>query len=787
MKTKYRIMFLALLLGIGTVLLDAFINVTFFYKGCNYLDTLLYMAKPSDHYFRLIIVCFFLVFGFIISNLISKKEKADLLIKQGEENFFRIFNLSPEIILITRVSDSVVLKINKTFENIFGYKRTDLVGKTTLDFNIWKDLNKRKEFFEILMRDGSVSDFKAEAITKYGQSLFFQFYSMPINYDNEDCWITYGKDITTEEFAEEKLKKAYDELEEIVQTRTKELEQINLELDLTNDSINAENHERIKAEIALKESEEKYRSLLNQIPIGVYRTTIEGTFLQVNSALASILEYRDTDELLNSIVYDFYETEENRDIALDKLVSSTPVFQHEVQLVTKKGNKIWVRDRGRIVFGPDGEKMFIDGILENITERKEIEQALYSQSHINSTLADLSKSIIKTSELTNSSELILNSAMTLTNSRFGFIGLIDEEKNEVVFSAVENNCNFEFNANNLNLYKLTSEGLGNWIIKNNNSLILNFKENSLENNFLFDNSQRVNYFLSSPASVFGKIEGVIALAESDKEYSIQDLDIAEQLSALLAIAIQRNKADLEIKNALEKEHELSNLKSRLISMISHEYRTPLQAILMSTQLLADYNDHLSDDEKVKYFDRIRKSVSIMNNLLDDTISLNKFDIDNLERNIARVDIKSFCLDIVEELQIVAGNKCKIVSEFPEDEFMGYLDEKYLRDVLVNLLSNSVKYSFDQSEIIFKIELLDSDVVFTVEDKGIGISESEKESLFVPFFRGENVGNVQGTGLGLSIVKNTVDFLGGSLEFESEVNVGTKFKVKIPLILKRNEL
>lgn len=325
-----------------------------------------------------------------------------------------------------------------------------------------------------------------------------------------------------------------------------------------------------------------------------------------------------------------------------------------------------------------------------------------------------------------------------------------------------------------------------WILNNSDSLILNFNENENDNDYILEKNQKVRHFLSGPAIVDDEIAGVIALAESLSEYSIQDLEIVEQLSSLLALAIQRHRAEIEIKRALEREHELNLLKSRFISMISHEYRTPLQTILLSTQLLMDYKDRLNDYEKGKYFERIQKSVSIMNNLLDDTISLNKFDIEKFERNDTLINLKEFCSEICREMQLIAGDKCTISVDFINVTDDIFLDGILIKDILTNLISNSIKYSFNHTEILFRINVQAEDIVFTISDNGIGIPENEKDILFEPFFRAMNVGTISGTGLGLSIVKNTVEFLGGTIDFDTEENVGSTFIIKLPFTTKENK-
>ena len=245
--------------------------------------------------------------------------------------------------------------------------------------------------------------------------------------------------------------------------------------------------------------------------------------------------------------------------------------------------------------------------------------------------------------------------------------------------------------------------------------------------------------------------------------------------------LKRTEAALE--RALEEQKQLVDLKSRFISMASHDFRTPLSVILSSSDLLkmqitrqfgADQLEPLQ-----KRFGRIDESVQQITNLLDDVLTVNRSDTGNVEIHPEWVELKSFCASILEEIQVAASAEHVIRSAFVGTATSIRSDRQLLRQILVNLLSNAVKYSPDGGKVLLDVHCEPERVAFRVQDEGIGIPEDDQARLFEVFHRAHNVEDIHGTGLGMAIVKRAVDALGGSIEFESQVGVGTAFMVNLP--------
>lgn len=234
----------------------------------------------------------------------------------------------------------------------------------------------------------------------------------------------------------------------------------------------------------------------------------------------------------------------------------------------------------------------------------------------------------------------------------------------------------------------------------------------------------------------------------------------------------------ELYEALEREKEMNEMKSRFVSMASHEFRTPLSIVLSSTTLIEQYGVGEQDEKIRKHLLRIKSSVSNLTNILNDFLSLDRLEQGNVVTEQETFDIDEFMNEVMEDVHVLRKNG-QVISLFHEGNNLVDLDRKKLRYILVNLLSNSVKYSPVDSEVKVICQNTDNLVVITVADQGIGIPEEEQKYLYNKFFRAKNTGNIQGTGLGLTIVKRYVELMHGKIHFSSAAGVGTTFTIELP--------
>jgi PAS domain S-box-containing protein len=252
------------------------------------------------------------------------------------------------------------------------------------------------------------------------------------------------------------------------------------------------------------------------------------------------------------------------------------------------------------------------------------------------------------------------------------------------------------------------------------------------------------------------------------------------------IAIQRDTTERkrldEIRLALEREKELSILKTRFFSMASHEFRTPLSTVLAAAQILENSPDEWNDSEKrLRNLYRIQDSVRNMVQLLDDILTINRAETGKLEFNPKLLVLDKFCNQFVEEMRFSAGSQHTLTFTCEGNPISVCLDEKLLRSILSNVLSNAIKYSPNGGNVHLGLEFQLHQVLLRVEDRGIGIFPEDIKQLFEPFHRGKNVRTIPGTGLGLIVVKKCVDLHQGSIQITSEVGTGTTCVVTLPLV------
>ena len=262
-------------------------------------------------------------------------------------------------------------------------------------------------------------------------------------------------------------------------------------------------------------------------------------------------------------------------------------------------------------------------------------------------------------------------------------------------------------------------------------------------------------------------------------------DELQQLNANLEMLVQKRTSELnhahnELKKAFETERELSQLKGRLVSMASHEFKTPLSTILSSLSLIERYTELPDIEKRTKHIDRIKSAVKNLSNILNDFLSLEKIESGFVAREPDNVNLTDFIMGLIEELNpILQPEQTMNFNHTGKTQML--VDTHLLKNILINLLSNAIKYSPEGKEIILKTHCLTNVLEIEVTDHGIGIPNEDKAHMFERFFRATNASNYQGTGLGLTIVKRYLELLGGSIRFESELNKGTSFFVLLPVM------
>lgn len=264
-------------------------------------------------------------------------------------------------------------------------------------------------------------------------------------------------------------------------------------------------------------------------------------------------------------------------------------------------------------------------------------------------------------------------------------------------------------------------------------------------------------------------------------YVIKPFD-EKDLHTAVEVALRRRLAEAAIRVALEKEKELTDLKSRFWAMMAHEFRSPMTSILSSAQFLERYYRQLPEERIHEYFQLIQDNVRLMDRLLNDVFTISRAEGGYLKFEPELINLEEFCQRLLDEMRFSMGSSHSIVFHYDCPCESTCADENLLRHVLSNLISNAVKYSPPGSTVYLELSCPDDQAIFKVIDSGIGIPTEAQQHLFEPFHRAGNVSGIPGTGLGLTLVKKCLDLHGGQILVDSQVGVGTT--VTVTLFLNR---
>ena len=273
-------------------------------------------------------------------------------------------------------------------------------------------------------------------------------------------------------------------------------------------------------------------------------------------------------------------------------------------------------------------------------------------------------------------------------------------------------------------------------------------------------------------SVYNTPEGQYTIAFVS-DISIRKASEAALVNLNAELEQKVNERTLSLTKALEKEKELNELKSRFVSMASHEFRTPLSTILSSAYLVSKYTQTEDHPKREKHIQRIVSSVNMLNDILNDFLSVGRIEEGKIQVRFAEIDVPEVITSLISEMRTIMkpGQEINYNHE-GSAEFM--LDLSMLKHIVMNLISNAIKFSPDHSDITISTGIEGDRMVLRVKDSCLGISKEDQQHLFERFFRGMNVTNIQGTGLGLHIVSKYTELMNGNIDCRSELETGTEF-------------
>ncbi len=299
----------------------------------------------------------------------------------------------------------------------------------------------------------------------------------------------------------------------------------------------------------------------------------------------------------------------------------------------------------------------------------------------------------------------------------------------------------------------------------------------------------VRSMIGAPITSDNHMMGIMFLDSSEPNaFQEKHADLLQAFADQAGIALKKAQLDkrlrrqtkMRMRQALEYERQVSEMRAQFGIAISHEFRTPLTTIHTSADLLRMYDDRLTPDRRRELLGKIKTQIRHLTHLLDDIMLLSRADLIGIQLNRTAVDLDQLCRDVTAEIQWIAGEKHRILFFGDGQCQTAYIDEDLIRRVLINLLTNAVKYSPEGGKVLFMLNREDDDAVIEITDNGIGIPASDIDHLFQTFHRAGNVGSIPGTGLGLTLVKQAAELHGGTIQVISAEGVGTTFTIRLPI-------
>jgi PAS domain S-box-containing protein len=437
------------------------------------------------------------------------------------------------------------------------------------------------------------------------------------------------------------------------------------------------------------------------------------------------------------------------------------------------------------------ESVIFTGIVHDLTEQKQIERELISAKEKIEMYFDLANTI---NVVLDRQAKIIN----LNHKGLSFVGLKQEEASQLHWFNLILPPGEQLPLQ-LALVEMMSGDIPLLDSFDTHAIQINgvVKVYSWKNSLLKDTKGEVKGMICSGIDISDLREAehrILSMnAELEKRVSRRTEELAAAINQLLNInkklefEIQERKSaedalrekEKALRKAYEREKELNNLKSRFVSMASHEFRTPLSTILSSAELIEAYNEMGQDAKRVKHILRIRSAVNNLTSILNDFLSLSKLEEGKVISQPMEFILNDFCDDLLEDILPLLKPGQKVITSEGNRNTVIFLDHKILKNILLNLFSNAIKYSEQDKSIYFEFFMDDKMLHFSIRDEGIGIPAEEHEYLFTRFFRAHNVENIQGTGLGLNIVKRYLELMEGIIQFESTLGVGTRFQISLP--------
>jgi len=668
-------------------------------------------------------------------DITEQKKIEDIL--QKERNFYSAILDTASALVVIMDPDGNVLQVNRACKMISGYSIPEILGR-----GLWKrvivaaEVDRLWTYFSELKNGNPNKNVVTSWLTKDGE-LRHILWTTTILFDDQNVIehiVATGIDITDRTNAVEEIQRLNADLEARVALRTAQLEKTNQDL-----------RNEIRHRLHLTESRTQLIEILEETPDIVTIGNLEGELSYLNKAGRDLMALPDDLDITGYKLHAPYAPEAQTRVMKEAFPYALKhgVWSGECAYLNSAGNEVPIllviiaHQKG------DGNVQYLSTIARDISVRKQVEQQLReSEARFRSVFEGSPIGIVISTP---------DGRAIQTNSAFQqMLGYSQEELEQMRFLEITHPDDRTMNLTYMN-----------------ETLAGRFDQYKLEKRYIKKNGEVL--WVRLYASVVRGLENEVLFAISLVE------DITEP---------QRIREELQ--HALEQEIELNELKSRFVSMTSHEFRTPLSTILSSAELLEHYSHRWSDQKKVDHLRRIQSAVKHLTGMLDEVLVIGRVEAGMVSIDLRPLDLVDMLSDLVEEVSLGVGTQHEIRLRSHEEIFPVRMDEGLLRQILVNLLTNAVKYSPVGSCIELDLRKVEERIVIQISDEGVGIPADDLARLFEPFYRGQNTNHIPGTGLGLTIVKRSLDYLHGTITVDSQERIGTTFTVEIPIPVQEDD-
>lgn len=755
----------------------------------------------------------------------AELQMAHARLRQSEERFGKAFHSSPAMMAITRLSDGRFATVNEAFLRAIGYPEHEVVGKTGKDLHLHATPDQRDIFLQGITEHGYVRDHELLIRSKDGRLLTLLASGERTEIDGQPHLLSVALDITARKEAEEKLLESERRLREsearfgqvfqaspvlmtvarledgkFVEVNPAFMQHLGLkreeilgkdsrELGLwVNLDARADFFRRLQARSAVRNVECQIRT-----PRGTFHTMlISGEIIEINriphllTFALDITDLKRVEQTLREsearfstafhaspLIMSVAKPEDTRLLEVNEAFVRFVGWPRE-QIIgrTSKELGLWVhgeeRDRfykllgrGRLVRDFEALMRVRQGSLRHLQISAELLE-INGETHLLTFAVDITEQ--------RRAEQVLQDAESRTRALYETISAAAMVHDESGFIQVNSAAVKLFGAERMEQIVGVHPGqVSPPTQPDGESSILQAQRHM--SRAMADGWHRFEW-------VYRKLDGT----DFPVEVTLTTLELGTRrvMQAVVLDLTDRKRAEAELQTALEKERELSQLKSDFVSLVSHEFRTPLEIIMSSADNLQRYQDRLGAEKREQLLSTIHKSVRRMAGMMEEVLVLGRFETDRMTFTPTAIDLGYFCQRVADEIESASGKRCPISLHLPNTVASAVGDESALRHIFTNLLSNAVKYSAPGQTVDLIVEHEDEDAICRIVDRGCGIPLADQKRLFQAFHRGSNVRQIPGTGLGLLIVQRCVELHGGSIEFDSVEGQGTTFTVKLPL-------